>query len=377
MADRVRIIEGTWNCTSCDTKGVLGRHKVCPTCGNPRETGKEAKFDFGGTTATGASTAASTTDQKALDAAKAGADWYCAYCGAGNRGDLPNCKNCRAERVKTTAAPAKPAAPPAAPAPAAPAKKRTGLWIVLAILGSGVLGVCGLGIWGMQTHERPGKVSAMSWERQVHRERFSPLDREGWRDQIPKAPPVMPVNGLRESPGATNIRGCVKKQRSTRKVADGEERVCHTKTRREQCGTEEKCSRHDLGNGFAEERCTDVPKYCSESYQDCRMETRYRTEPVFDQWCTYSTFAWKRVDTARAAGADASPRWPEAQAGELDRLSREEKYTVTFAYEFKGENKLHVVEPKSESEFVSWQPGKKAVLTVANAGYVTLVKPSP
>ncbi|WNZ60810.1 hypothetical protein QEG98_33495 [Myxococcus sp. MxC21-1] len=49
MARRTRIIEGTGNCTSCDTKSIRARHKRCPLCNNPRElTGQESECDFGG-----------------------------------------------------------------------------------------------------------------------------------------------------------------------------------------------------------------------------------------------------------------------------------------------------------------------------------------
>src|SRR5437879_6305840 len=96
--ERVRIIEGTWNCTSCDAKGILGREKKCPTCGNPREEGAESKFEFGEKNADGSMQREAATDAKALGLAAAGADWYCQFCAAGNQGDLPKCKNCGAKK---------------------------------------------------------------------------------------------------------------------------------------------------------------------------------------------------------------------------------------------------------------------------------------
>src|SRR5688500_11142706 len=113
---RERIIEGTWNCTSCGLQGVKGRHKSCPGCGNPRETtGGESQFDFGEASASGGLTRESATDAAALDAAGAGSDWFCTYCGAGNRGDHPACRTCSATRED--ARPAPQALAPEAPAP--------------------------------------------------------------------------------------------------------------------------------------------------------------------------------------------------------------------------------------------------------------------
>src|SRR5215217_4952294 len=93
MAKRTRIIEGTWNCTSCDAKDILARHKRCPNCNNPRElTGDESDFDFGEVDAeSGKSLREGVTDDKALEIAGAGEDWFCAFCGAasGDEAALP------------------------------------------------------------------------------------------------------------------------------------------------------------------------------------------------------------------------------------------------------------------------------------------------
>ncbi|ABF87594.1 hypothetical protein MXAN_6094 [Myxococcus xanthus DK 1622] len=122
MARRTRIIEGTWNCTSCDTKSIRARHKRCPQCNNPRElTGKESEFDFGGVDATsGKSLREGVTDAAALALAKAGEDWFCAFCGAATRGDTTRCKHCGAERTDDAkAAPRQAFDEPPPPPPAA------------------------------------------------------------------------------------------------------------------------------------------------------------------------------------------------------------------------------------------------------------------
>ena len=106
MAKRIRIIEGTWTCTSCGTQGILGRHKKCTVCNNPRElTGQESEFEFGEVDpTTGKSLREGVTDEKALDMAAAGEDWFCAFCNASNRGDAPRCKHCSAERTQDSIA---------------------------------------------------------------------------------------------------------------------------------------------------------------------------------------------------------------------------------------------------------------------------------
>ncbi|HYO56225.1 hypothetical protein [Archangium sp.] len=376
MAKRTRIIEGTWNCTSCDTRAILARHRSCPHCNNPREeTGKESEFDFGEVDAvSGKSLREGVTDAKALSAAAAGADWFCDYCGASNRGDTPICRNCRAKRSATSRAlaeePDEPiGAPHPPPAPfAARGSGRKWLYVGLGLLAC--FGTCMY--WGSRTHGVTGQVTTTEWTRTVHRETFQRVTREGWRNELSSTLPRMPVNGMGEVAGVENIRNCFPRQRGTRQVADGTERVCKTKTRQVKCGTTEKCKRKKMGNGYMKEVCEDVPKYCSKRYEDCDTRTRYRSEPVFDLSCTYDTYAWKEVDRRVESGRDSAPRWPELRPGSLDRLLREEKYAVRIDYEDSGA-KEHVYEPKSESEFLSWKRGQSVPLQVNNFGSVNIL----
>lgn len=378
MANRTRIIEGTWNCTSCDARNILARHRSCPHCNNPREeTGRESEFDFGEVdAATGKSLREGVADEKALSAANAGADWFCDYCSASNRGDTPSCRNCRAERSSTSRflaeEPEEPIEAPLSrrppPAPAAPGSGRKWLYVGLGLLV--FFGSCML--WGSRTHGVTGEVKTTAWTRTVYRETFQRVSREGWRSELSTRAPRMPVNGTGEVAGVENIRSCFPRQRGTRQVADGTERVCTTKTRQEKCGTREKCTRKKMSNGYMKEVCRDEPKYCSKSYQDCDMRTRYRSEPVFDVSCTYDTYVWQQVDTQVESGRDSAPRWPALDTGAYDRLRREEKYAVHIGYA-DGDAREHVHEPKSEAEFLTWKKGQSVPLEVNNFGSAHIV----
>ncbi|XXF76909.1 hypothetical protein P2318_28215 [Myxococcaceae bacterium GXIMD 01537] len=382
MAKRTRIIEGTWSCTSCGTQGILGRHKKCTQCNNPRElSGKESEFDFGEADPTsGKSLREGVTDAKALEMAAAGEDWFCAYCAAANRGDSPRCKHCSAERgsdagkipEEPAAGPPAPPPPPAAPPPQS--KKRTGCLIVAGLALTSFMCCFGFGIWASRTHASSGQVVGTEWQRVVHQERYTLTTKEGWRDELTEVAARMPINGSGESPGVQNVRGCAPQQRGTRQVADGKERVCRTKTRREACGTEEKCTRKKLSNGFMKEECEDVTKYCSKSYEDCDYETRYRNEPVFAQKCAYDTYEWREVNRLDASGKDDAPRWPEVRnTGAHERQRREEKYAVHVEYDDDGV-KRYTIEPKLEAEFLAWRKGQQVSLQVDNLGDVQVVE---
>ena len=367
MTTRTRLIEGTWNCTSCDSKDIPGRHKVCPTCNNPREEGKETQFDFGATdAASGKSLREGVTDEKAAALGALGTDWYCPFCAAGNREDAPQCRNCQAPK------PDDPPRTPPTPKPPneAPRKSGKGKLVAAAVL-LAVLGVCGL---LLRTSASGGKVASMKWEHKAERQHFEQVEETGWRDELTERPTVMPTGGAGEQAGISDIRECVLDRRGDKRIPDGTERVCETKTKRTQCGTEERCTRKDKGNGFAEETCTDVPKYCDEPYESCELKQRYRTVPDMQQRCKYSTWRWMPREQQVLSGADGKPRWPELQAGANERVQRTGSYAVELAY---GEGKRHVLKPGSEADFTRFQPGQPVTVTTNGLGAVTDVKPAP
>ncbi len=372
MTKRIRIIEGTWNCSSCDTKGIPARHKRCPTCNNPRElTDAESEFDFGETdAATGKSRREGVTDEKALDMARAGADWFCAYCGASNRGDHPRCKQCKAERSQDAQALRERELPgPARPVPAKKGPVSKVVWVLLGGLFLCCFGSMIYGVWMTRTQDYAGEIVGTAWRRAVTQERFSPVTKEGWRDELRLQPARMPVNGIGEVAGVQNLRGCVQSRRGSRQVADGTHRVCRTKTRKKACGTEEKCRTRDKGNGFREEVCEDITRYCDESYEDCNEETRYRDEPIYATRCSYDTYQWKDVARQETAGKDGeAPRWPDLAPRPEDRLQREEHYTLRITWK-KGEPPVSH-ELQTEQEFLAWKKGQPVSVTVTNGGEV-------
>ena len=370
MAERVRIIEGTWRCTSCETKDIPASALSCPTCNNPREaSGKESDFDFGARTASGGLAKGAVANAQVLERAAQGPDWYCAYCGSANPAGLEACRSCHAKKAEGTQAQASTLPPPVQPAAAPPpAKARRWPWVVLSLVAT-----CGgLGVWATRTHELRARRVEVSWERTSRLEQFTATTKQDWRDQLTEAAPVMPVDGVGERAGVTNVRACANAQRGTRQVPDGTQRVCHTRTKQEVCGHEEKCSVQQLGNGYAKETCHDVPRYCSKSYEECRDETKYRTEPVYALRCSYDTFEWRPVDTLQTKGADDAPVWPSRGALQgPQREVREERYRVAYEYPDGKSPKRWTKEPASEAEFLKWRAASEVTLTVNNLGSVT------
>src|SRR6185503_11783035 len=106
------------------------------------------------------------------------------------------------------------------------------------------------------------------------------------------------------------VSTCTRKQRSSRQIPDGEN--CHTE-------------RHDKKDGTFEQ-----VKKCS---------PKYRSEPVDDDWCTFTIRSWVKVDEAKAAGAGTTAQWPvvtvkgdtAAALGARRAGARSEKLTLDFA----------------------------------------------
>ncbi len=81
------IREGRWDCSSCGSTAIYGRHVDCPGCGKPRPAGVRFYLAHGEPV---------VTDPERLREAAAGPDWVCARCGASNRATLHACAGCGA-----------------------------------------------------------------------------------------------------------------------------------------------------------------------------------------------------------------------------------------------------------------------------------------
>jgi ribosomal protein L32 len=367
MSKRRRIIEGKWGCESCGSKEILGRHKVCPNCGNPRDAaGQESTFDFGQSKAGAPSTSKTVDDSEALELAAAGVDWYCPYCESGNRGDGNICVQCGADRSTHTSSNTEPHK-----SEEPPVKKASILTLGALVSGFVVCaGCCGLGFWGSQTQPVKGQVSKVAWTHTIEVEQFQPAQKEGWREELAEHPSKPPVNGQGEVAGVQNIRDCTQKLHSHRSVADGEEEVCRDVASEYECGVEESCTISDLGNGFAEEVCEESVQYCTQYEEVCSIETKYRQEPIYKEWCVYDTMTWVKLEPRSKSGEDSAPVWPDVSELRLIRETRSSTYSVHFQVKVDGESHDWEYKPESESDFVVWPLGEEAELEINNFGNI-------
>ena len=159
----------------------------------------------------------------------------------------------------------------AAPAPSkaigATANPGKGHWWAIGLVVLVVL-ACVAGLAQLfSKHAETVQLVDKAWTRQVDVEQFTAVRASDWCDSLPV--------------GAYNVNS-TREQRSTRQIADGQ--TCHD-------------VRTDMGDGTFSRR------------QEC--STRYRSEPVYDNRCSYRINRWQVLRTDRLQGGVAlAPSWP-------------------------------------------------------------------
>jgi hypothetical protein len=383
------IREGRWDCPSCGSKRVYGRHVDCPGCGKPRPAG--IRFYL-------TDDAPAINDASQLREARAGADWVCEHCGASTRATKTNCDGCGAPRGSSPsqrvvdyplhAVPRSGDVPrPAARGlmgrvkreagePRKPAGKgKTCLgcgclgFVVLLLLGmlSAAVESCGGGRVGGEDL-KPATVAGKRWERAFQVEQRRVVEGSGW--DLPDSAEVVRsrrrLRGTgREVERYESVTRRVQRSRevpagtrtATRQVPDS-----RTETRQvtERVRTGERtyvCGQRDLGNGYFEDiECSDpvyenvtrteeyeVPTTRTETYEETVYRTEYywenetTNEPVYRRVQVYDTFfdyrvpAWDSVETRQARGDTAAPAWPDTALRPGQRIvGRRDEYWMTF-----------------------------------------------
>lgn len=267
-----------WDCRSCDTKKLLGKtHRHCPHCGQVQDPSWRY-FP--------------SEDEKVAveDHVFVGVDWVCERCDSPNSASATHCVNCgdardgvekdverkasvragqqsgerdRPERVHPSAQ-GMTSGDEAVPA-------ATSSWkgaVPLLAAGLFLLVVCCGLLAFFWTEETEATVTGHTWSRSVHIERLQATSGGSWCDSMPG-----------DAYGVSRSR----RERSTRQIPDGES-----------------CSTVNVDNGDG----------TFSTQQSCH--TVYRSEPVYDDWCSYTVDRWQHHDTVTASGASlaSEPRWP-------------------------------------------------------------------
>lgn len=413
------IREGRWDCPSCGSTGIYGRHTDCPGCGKPRPAGVRFYLAHG---------EPDVKDPEQLRDARAGADWICQQCKATNRAAEARCAGCGAfrgsrnplqkvhEYTTETTPRTGDAARPASAAPGAssggsggsgggyggraasgsswprrligtrgaemPLRRRIG-WTIAGVMGFVVL----VGMVREAIPERtpglvPGVVEAATWVRIIHLAQRSMVNGEGW--ELPENATVLTETRRvrehrQEVAGYQMVTRLVPR---TERVVQGyreetrtyEEQGRQTGTRTWVCGSK------DLGNGYFEDvECSEpeyetvthtervsVPIYKSVTTVDTVREQQpiYRTVPVEATWYTWRAPRWERSEPVQLNGTwMIPPEWPALPADTTRRESwRYENYSVGVR---DRDGQRWNVYMEEEAEFRKFRPGQRVALGLA------------
>ncbi|MFO0725982.1 MAG: zinc ribbon domain-containing protein [Myxococcota bacterium] len=297
-----------WDCPSCGAEKLLGLdHRHCPNCGAAQDP---ARRYF------------PNDSDKILvkDHRYTGADLTCPACDTPNAKSANNCVNCgsglagakevarrsdqaqgpglgfAADSAKQAAADFKQQkqaarGTPVVEAPPPNPRSKAGILIGLGVLAF----AAALVVFFTWKKSVEVEVTGHSWLRSIDVEEYRSVSHSAWRDQVPSE---------------AHDLSCSRAERSSRKVPDGEE--CHD-------------VRKDLGNG---------------TYKEVRQcETKYRSEPVYDEKCSFLVERWVKDYAAEEKGNSLQdpPRWPQANLSRpgnclgCQRLGpRSERYEVGF-----------------------------------------------
>lgn len=291
-----RVFEMLWDCSSCGTNALLGKsQRRCPNCGAPQDPTKRY-FPKPG-------------EEVALDGHRfEGADWVCGACTTPNGAAAAFCQNCgnpkdgnqqvrfQPDRIlqggalveTANAAVGGASTKTASTTNAATKPKSKALLLIAAAIALVVVVVAVLLLWKKDVTV---DVMAHTWKRAVDIERYEAVRESAWCDSMPG--------------GAYNVHRS-RERRSTRQIADGQ--TCHDR-------------QVDRGDG------TFVVK------TEC--QTKYRSEPIYDDKCSFDVDRWHKVrDEIAQGGLLQQPAWPQPRLqlgsgrGAERTGARSERYTV-------------------------------------------------
>lgn len=269
--------EMLWDCSYCGQKGLLAKsQRFCPECGGAQNPDKRY-FPAEG------------SEKKVEGHVYEGADHACPACNAPMGAKAKNCTQCGApmDGSKDVRGVEDKAAAPAPPKPA-PAKKGGAKWPYV-LVGIGLV-VFLIWFFFIRAHAATLTVKEHRWKREIAVEEFGPHTKQGWRNEVPA--------------DATNL-ACYPKQRSTKKVEDGQD--CHMVRVDKKDGT------------FTQEQ---------------KCEPKYRDQPVNDDYCNYTQTSWEKVTafTATGTGISPGPSWPAVTALPQNRRQGPQSENLTLDF---------------------------------------------
>lgn len=245
----------------------------------------------------------------------------------------------------------------------------------------GAMGGIGLGLgikWLFSTKKHEGTVAQMDWENAIGIEEFQPVQKEDWCSDVHESPHVMPKNGHGEKAGKSQIRILESKVHHYDKV------FSHTRHYTEKVSYEvpeqyDDTEEETLGNGKRIIKKVRKTRYITKYRDEPRTEDIYDDVPRYADWCSYRTYTWNLVRTARTVGknpkSEADLIVPKYQLDYLERaLGMESKYSIDFTYNQKGKRLNYNKKTTKRDDFMQWRQGETVKVIKRNMGSIAGVE---
>lgn len=329
-----RIVEGLWDCTYCDTKGIGGLTKHCPRCGHPQDD--DVKFYLG-------------KKKNYLDADLAkeygqGADWICPYCNSLNRVRYQYCSNCGAAKDSAEkdyfSDQVKKAEKKPEPMKSKKKKSKKKLWITSGVIFA--LFITILCAYWPRTYD--ATVATAAWTREIDIEAYRTVQESDWK--VPDGGRV--YDEKQEIHHYDQVLDHYETR--TREVAD---EVLD--------GYDYETEYKDNGDGTFTEKRVSVPRYRTEYRTETYKEPIYRDEPRYATKYYYDIDKWVVDRTEESKGADDDPYWPEYTLAENERTGYQGAAYIVLV---KTDKKEYSV-PLSLEDWQTFKQGDTIEITVS------------
>lgn len=341
-----RIIEGRWDCSYCDTKGILGRQQQCPNCGKVR--GKDFKPYLP------EDIESNYLSEEAAEKINKKPDWLCDYCGGYCSDNDTVCPSCGAPRTTSNLDYFDIQEQDNAKKEKNVVKgnseenlleednyenndsssflKHNFLSIIKKpIFSFSLIGICiflflsGL-IYLLIPKEVDMNVSELSWSRSIDIERYQTVQESDW-----------------SLPSEARLRYTAEEIHHYNQVLDHYDTKTRQVAKQRISGYETYTTTKDLGNGYFEEETHERPVYETYYEDEEYQEPVYKDVPVYQTKYYYDIDKWLYERSVKTSGSDKSPYWGDVLLNDDERISRKSStYKVTGTVK-KGKKKSYTL----------------------------------
>ncbi|HLO13686.1 MAG TPA: zinc ribbon domain-containing protein [Anaerolineales bacterium] len=345
-------IQNEWTCPNCSTRNKGGT-KTCENCGAPQpanvqfELPSEQKF---------------VSDEKQIEAAKAGADIHCAFCGTRNPATAKTCSQCGADLIQGKAREAGRVmqAPPPSQGPKVIKCDKCGTENPSS---NSVCSNCGSPLQKVVAPAiAPQASSGMNVGKPIAPKKTNWLLIGG---SLAALAVCCVVAGALFLFPAKSVQATVVNVHWQTSVSLQEiQAVDHSNEAGSPSSDAYNVSCHDESKNVCEQKTVDKGNGYSEVVEECHDETQ--------QYCSYTVDEWTTIQTYTLDGNDLQPIYDSPNVSSGQRLGEEsEELTVTLSTN-KGEK---TYSPSTVSEFQQFTVGSTWKLKMNALGGIVSVEP--